>query len=479
MRTKPEPRPDTRWLMRPKGQHVWHVVVYTPRPLIPVMKKRKFVASLKTGDLRTAQTRRFAALEQFRQLFESAGRICGNGTPAQCGAEPDWLASARRWRATIERLAAGDASTFGTTQEPQPGQTEAENALAVAEGVIAAEAEDVEWQHGKAAADVFTGIAFATKTPLLYHVDSWLQEGGKKGPLNPRTQAQYRSDLNDFEQWCTKHGVPTTIESISKEVAGRYVSQELVAKRVHWGTANRKITAASSYWRWLAKRTSVTVNPWSGQSLSKVSKARNGEKPKRPFTDAEVSALLAGDADLELADAMRVAALSGMRLEEIYRLTVADCAGGWFNVRQSKTDAGIRRVPIHTYLADIVARRCEGKRNVGYLFHEAGEAKDGRERSMSLSKRFGHYRQRLGVHDKAEGKRHSRVDFHSWRRWFVTKARGADIDRAVVAAVVGHEAGNLTDDVYARVADEAKRRCVEAVQFPLGFSPFPPDVVGG
>ena len=47
--------------------------------------------------------------------------------------------------------------------------------------------------------------------------------------------------------------------------------------------------------------------------------------------------------------------------------------------------------------------------------------------------------------------RHSRVDFHSWRRWFITKAR-AKHDRAVVAAVVGHETGNITDDVCIRAS---------------------------
>jgi len=275
------------------------------------------------------------------------------------------------------------------------------------------------------------------------------------------------SDLTDFEAWCGKHGVPTTIEAITKEVAGRYVSQELVSKKIHWATGNRKITACSAYWRWLMKRTAVSVNPWSGQSLSKVGKAKNGDRPKRPFSDDEVRSLLAGRADPELADVMRVAALSGMRLEEIYRLTAADCAGGWFAVNQSKTDAGVRRVPIHPALEAIVARRCHGKRDTAYLFPEAGEAKEGRERSAAVSKRFGRYRQTVGVHDRAKGKRHSRVDFHSWRRWFITTARNAGIDRAVVAATVGHEAGNLTDDVYSRVAGAALVACVAAVQLPL------------
>ena len=90
-----------------------------------------------------------------------------------------------------------------------------------------------------------------------------------------------------------------------------------------------------------------------------------------------------------------------------------------------------------------------------------------RERSSALSKRFGRYRQSVSVEERDDGKRHSRIDFHSWRRWFVTEARRAGIDRAVVAAVVGHRVGNLTDDVYADGPDAALlRRCIEAVRLP-------------
>ena len=96
--------------------------------------------------------------------------------------------------------------------------------------------------------------------------------------------------------------------------------------------------------------------------------------------------LLTGDAGVELADAMHVAALSGMRIEEIHRLTVADCADRWFRVRHAKTHAGVRRVPVHPALAAIVTRRREGKPANAFLFHEPGPVCEARERSMALSK---------------------------------------------------------------------------------------------
>jgi integrase len=268
-----------------------------------------------------------------------------------------------------------------------------------------------------------------------------------------------------FGSWCERSHVPPTVEAITRVIAGRYAT-EAVREGIDPATWNKHCSALSGYWRWLNKRAGIEGNPWSGQRRSKAA-ARNGEKAKRPFTDGEVRTLLQGNADRELHDAMRVAGLSGMRLEEIYRLKVADCAYGIFNIRQAKSAAGVRVVPIHSALVEIVDRRTEGQPATAYLFPEAGPARPGRERSMAISKKFGRYRIGLGVEDRDEGKRHSKVDFHSWRRTFITKARNAGIDQATVAKVVGHVAGNITDDVYNGGAELAMRRaCVEAVRLP-------------
>ena len=243
------------------------------------------------------------------------------------------------------------------------------NELAI---IVGETADDIEADHGADAAELFSGVAYGTATPLLLHVDDWLKEGGTKGPLNGRTADQYRADVGRFATWAQTIGV-YTIEGVTEAVAGRYVTAELVGKRVHPGTGNRRISACSAYWRWLRKRAGVKSQPWAGQSMAKVNGRHGDEDRKRPFTDAEVSALLTGDAGAELADAMRVAALSGMRLEEVYRLRTADCVGDWFRVGRSKTTAGVRRVPVHPDLQAIVERRCKDKAPDAFLFPEPGE----------------------------------------------------------------------------------------------------------
>ncbi len=309
-------------------------------------------------------------------------------------------------------------------------------------------------------------IAQGTATPLLTYVDRWVGEGGTKGPLRPRTVQQYRSDLEGFATWLATERLPVTLEAVTKSVAGRYASWFL-EHGADRKTANRKMSALSAYWRWLVRRTDRESNPWVGQSLSKA-RQPGDERSKRPMTDDELLLLLRGPAVGEMADVIRLASLSGLRLEEVYRLRVADCRGGWFTVRIGKSNAAVRRVPTHADLQAIVARRVSGKPPAAYLIDEAGgDPKPGRERSMPASKRFGTYRRSLGVDEVRAGGRSSRVDFHSLRRWFVTTARNSGIDLATVQAVVGHEAGNITDDVYSGGPSEALlRACVEAVRLP-------------
>jgi hypothetical protein len=163
-----------------------------------------------------------------------------------------------------------------------------------------------------------------------------------------------------------------------------------------------------------------------------------------------------------------VAALSGMRIEEIYRST--DCGGlsdKSFRARHAKTRVRVRRVPVHSALAAIVTRRCEGKPVNAFLFHEPGPVRDGRERSMVLSKRFGRHRQALGVHETVDGARHSRWTSTPgaagsspppvtpaltglwWRLWWAT--------RSVISRIILYSGG---------LDEKLLRACVEAVRLP-------------
>jgi integrase len=98
-------------------------------------------------------------------------------------------------------------------------------------------------------------------------------------------------------------------------------------------TANKDISALSSLWKFAMRRALVDSIPWAGQSLT----ATNGGAErihKLPFEDHEVARLLRASSERlpanhlkpspMLKDAITILALSGMRVEELARMKVAD-----------------------------------------------------------------------------------------------------------------------------------------------------------
>src|SRR5690606_2467267 len=97
--------------------------------------------------------------------------------------------------------------------------------------------------------------------------------------------------------------------------------------------------------------------------------------------------------------------LSGMRLEEICQLRVADCADGGFRVHFGKTVNARRTVPIHPDLVAIVARRTEGKPASAYLIDGLPDVPASRDsRSHPAAKAFTRYRRKVGVDERPNGK---------------------------------------------------------------------------
>lgn len=204
------------------------------------------------------------------------------------------------------------------------------------------------------------------------------------------------------------------------------------------------------YWAWLRDKghLSYEENPWAGQSLPAGRRQSRDASPdggKRPFTDKEIRKRSACDGGPLLNDLMRVAALSGMRLEEICQLFVSDCGGGVFNFWAGKTDNARRTVPIHSALQSSIARRTAGKKPGDYLFDDLPPVPESREtRSDPAAKRFTRYRRGEEVDERPNDKAKSNVDFHSFRRWFIRKVRDARLEGATgfdewtLTWVVGH-----------------------------------------
>jgi integrase len=287
--------------------------------------------------------------------------------------------------------------------------------------------------------------------------------------ISVRYAGRHRRAVGRLKRWLLKRFGTDDLRRVSRREAGHFVD-DLVAGGLSAATVNSLVSSLGVYWTWLGQRVGVEGNPWSGQTR----RARETETvaDKRPFTDDEVKRLLSGDTTGTLHDLMRIAALSGMRIDEIARLTVATSSDGLLRVTEGKTKSSLRSIPVHTDLASLIARRQVGKASTDRLFDEL-RAPPSRKKELSAkaSERFTAYRRSVGVDERVEGQRQSNVDFHSFRRWFVTKAEEAGQPPHLISAVVGHAEGRkgMTLGTYSGGPSvEQRKAVVESVRLPAG-----------
>lgn len=429
-------RSSLHHLARRGTAQTWYCLKAIPKELRPAFGgKHHLIKNLQTTDKAVALARRTAALDELENAIRRARQ------PAKVA---DMMEAAKVLSQARRELQPGDS--FG--------------AWVWQDGVDQA-ADEAAGRYGPAVAKAFLGVATGTATALQDNVDAWLSEPGLKGPLPDKTKKPRRAILKHLEDWLTSNGHPVTVEAVTKQIAGSYIKDTFITPAVDPVTANSRISPLSSYWRWLQKRVGVEINPWAGQSFRKPSKRTGGEKNKRPFTESEMITLLTGPANQDMQDVIRIASLTGLRRGEIFALQFLDCANGLFDITASKSEAGVRKFPIHSALLPIIARRSEGRKPTDFLF-----AMGAKHKGDAFGKAFKRYRTALGVVDKVEGRRQERIDFHRFRSWFTTEARKR-FDYAIVTSIIGHENGNVTDDTYNAGPDiETKRACVESVQLP-------------
>ncbi len=413
----------------------WRVRVAVPKELKATIGKPHIVVALGTESLSEAARLKHSVIARIRQSFEEA-RSGASATTL------DIIDEALTWKEQgVIDLATGERNDELT------------------EMLLVERAEQLESSE-------FLDMARGDATPLLPLVSRWLDE---RVSMKPRQKHDYRREVTKY-----LNEVPT-LEQASRKRVGEYVSTNFIQKGIHPRTTNKAISCLSSFWRWLIKRGHAVENPWLGQGVNDRD-LEVAQIKKRPFEDTEVKKLVKGTAEgTMLGDAIRIAALSGMRVSEIAKLRVKDVVGatgknpGCFNVIDAKTKAGNRKVPVHSALKGVLKARLKSKSPDDLLFHELPAIKPGSavEPGQAITKHFGRLRVKLGVDEKTEGARQSNVDFHSFRRWFITKAEMAGQPPHVISAVVGHERQGITLGVYSGgPSEEQMREVVEAVKLP-------------
>ncbi len=445
---------DRRYLKKHGNQ--WLVVIKVPERLRKAVGKAHLKHPLHTDSLAVANREKFRVVAMLKdELLKVEAELRRKAKEA-----PDPLADeAMQWREAVQK--SEEDPSFYAYEDDEGNLIEDGHSLTLS--LVRDRAEEIAVKEGVVRAKDFHDVAVGQATPITRLIDKWLAER----PMKPRQQVVYRRAVEKFSGWLAAQRLPASIEAVTRKVAGRYVTDVFVETGAHPKTANKDISCLSSLWKWAERKGFVEENIWRGQSLAKPEPDKDTQK--RPYTDAEMKKLFGGEPGELLSDFMHIAALSGMRVDEIARLNAENIMDDCFDITVAKTKAGIRMVPIHSSLKDIIARRVEGKEAKDPLFPELPVPKKGSavERSQKVVKTFTAYRRKLELDDVPEGARQSRVDFHSFRRWFITKAEQAEQPPHFIEALVGHKRTGMTLGRYsAGPLKEQFRAVVEAVKLP-------------
>jgi integrase len=305
-------------------------------------------------------------------------------------------------------------------------------------------------------------VAGSGGTPFLALLADWK----KQASLKPRQLAIYVSDLSAFAAF--HPGL--TVEAIKRGHAQKWIESLAGVEPV---TIQRKLATMRTYWAYVRANLldeDDERKPFSGLVIPKARNAnddgRVGEKRRLPFTAEQVVALWQAahqQGDAEVADAIRLAAFTGARIESLYQLRTEhmkiepESKIDYLHFAD-KTEAGNRHVPIHPAILPFLLKRKAEVKPTGFLLASHADNQYG-VRSDPCGKRFG----RLKTSLQFDGK----YTFHSLRKTVVTLLEAASIEETVSAQILGHKIKTMTYGVY--LGKVSLTRKLEAISKALRF----------
>ena len=441
--------------LRRRGD-AWFLRLAIPRKLRPILNRGEHVVeSLHTSDLDTANERKHGRIAHWRAEFARAAR--GKG---RTDTTPAYIKAAEEFRQALIRT--------GTATDPEI-VTEAEIIQSLAHDA----ADKLAEQEDEVRAHAFMRHAFRGDKPTLQEAfDKFIATGEHA----ERTIVKYRATFAEFIGW---HGNPLADPlDITRAIAERYVdwlNDEAVSghrKPLAYRSKVERLRQLAHLWGQMEGRHIVPVgaNPFLKHKVTgKRKPGRGGDDKTRTYTDAEILALLDGPSQRgtygkeRILDWYALGFYTGMREDELGSRTLGDVEkiddGYIVHVRESKTDAGMRALPIVHPVPVAVLERNIGKRKDrnALLFPYLAPPPAGMPMSFYMGKRMGDYRRKLGF-----GRA---TDFHSTRRNFYTRCLELDINRDWYSMYVGHSLGGMAKH-YAGKSASILRAVAERISYP-------------
>lgn len=412
----------SRYLQRRRRQ--WYAVLEIPKALRQHFNKPRFVMSLKTDSLSSAEQKVLPIIAEWkRQIAIARGIDVGSGD--------ELLATLARVRQDSQiKQNSGIAD-----HEIQMAQEEV--------AMIEALGPNNDYDGNHKLSDAVS-VAYGESHLLREHVKEFLASRD----VTPKTADMQRRDLMLF---VTKFEYA---HEATKAKVKEWVNVTLGAEQgLSLATRRRMISPASVYWAYLEDNKGLSLpSPFIKVLPPKPKKRTKAEiqAQRKSFRVDDYHKLLAACDDGNLKDLITLGAYTGCRIEELCSLKLINVYSDRIEIVDAKTEAGWRTIPIHPHIAQTVARLVDTSTD-GYLlsgltFNQYGD------RSNAIGKKFGRLKTSLGY-----GKDYV---FHSLRKGFATQLENATIPVTVVARLMGHEIegqtfGNYSDGLALKGLREA------------------------
>jgi len=232
------------------------------------------------------------------------------------------------------------------------------------------------------------------------------------------------------------------------------------------------LAGLKSVFGWGVRNRRLDTNPVDGVT---VKVTRVASKRTKSFTDDEAKAILraslahrrAGKESPKMAAAKRwvpwLCAYTGARVGEIVQLRKVDVRqdeGGW-HIRITPEagrvkDKDVRDVPLHSHLIEQGFVSFVEASEEGHLFYSPNAAGETGGPWRTTKNRIRDFARKVVTDPDVQPN-------HGWRHRFLTVGREVGLERYVLFAITGHEAGNV-GDAYGEVSLSVRRRGIE--QFP-------------
>ena len=294
----------------------------------------------------------------------------------------------------------------------------------------------------------FVNASFGSDMPTDFLIEEWLPSYDVADKTNRMAESEVRTFARAFPR----------LSTITKGEVGKWLQRRQQKDGLATATIRRNLSHIRAYARFLEDRDLLrdTEAIFRFRTTGRQNRRDKGSKSWAAWTPEEAVHLWRSADNTALQDVIWLGMWTGARLDEICSWTGADIIDGDFiNNLSGKTDAAIRKIPIHPALQPRIDELI--KINGGGRLIPSRAANP----SSAMSKRFKRLTVELGYDNQ-------RKVFHSFRKTVVTQLQNARVQTDMIHYLIAHKQ-EFTFDVYSSGLEnrQAMHEAISVLTYPL------------